>query len=405
MAKFRILLTSVLLVSLFFHSLYLVSQIDNMAAGYGDFIIFYTGAQILGAGQARQLYNLRLQKAFQDKFKVPIRVGLPLPYTHPPYELLLFLPLTYLSFPAAHAIWSFLSIVLLGLTLLLLKPFLHPKHRVLFSMMFVAFFPTVAAIINGQDSILTVFLFAGVFAALKQNRHTTAGSILAFGLYKPQLVFPMACFLLYKRCWRATTSFIVTGAALAGISIALVGWNGVRDYTGLLQLVDRLEYGIVPANMANIRGLLETVFAPNRSLQSSAILLLSSALLLFWSLYCCTAYFDSSNQLFDIEFSLILAVTPLTSYYIYAQDLTLLALSTILTLNSFFNEQKNAGWRSHFLQYIVLTLWFPLALLVLIKYRFLYAASIPIMLFVIVLAKEISWTRLRQVKNIEPAYS
>jgi hypothetical protein len=84
--------------------------------------------------------------------------------------------------------------------------------------MLIAFFPTATAIMYGQDSILSAFLLVGVFAALKQNRHVAAGSILAFGLYKPQLVLPMACFLFYKRCWRATTSFILTGAVLAGIS-------------------------------------------------------------------------------------------------------------------------------------------------------------------------------------------
>jgi hypothetical protein len=96
MAKFKVLLTSLVLVSLLFHSLYLWSQLDNMAAGNGDFVIFYTGAQILAAGGGNQLYDLATQKTFQDKFKVPIRDG-PLPYNHPAYELLLFLPLIYVS--------------------------------------------------------------------------------------------------------------------------------------------------------------------------------------------------------------------------------------------------------------------------------------------------------------------
>lgn len=51
------------------------NQIKN---AYGDFIIFYTGAQILRDGKGRDLYDLSVQNSYQSKFNVPIRVG-PLP--------------------------------------------------------------------------------------------------------------------------------------------------------------------------------------------------------------------------------------------------------------------------------------------------------------------------------------
>ena len=402
MEKFKVLLTSVLLVSLFFNSLYLWSQIHNMAAGNGDFVIFYTGAQMLVAGRGGQLYDLKTQKMFQDKFKVPIRDG-PLPYNHPPYELLLFLPLTYFSFSTAHAIWSFLSVALLGLMLLLIDPFLDGKNRWLYAIMLIAFFPTVTTILYGQDSILSAFLMAGLFYQLKRNRHLAAGSILALGLYKPQLILPMACFLFYKRCWGVITSFIVTGALILTISIMLVGWDGIQEFAAMARLVDRLKYTIEPANMANIRGLLETLFGLAGLSNLNFAILFSSVLLLVWSLHCCTRHFDSSNQLFDMEFSFIAVITLLISYHLYAHDLTLLALPTILTLNSHFGERQNDGWRSHALQLIVLMFWFPLALLVLIQHQILYLASIPIMLFAFVLAKEIFHTRVKTLDvTIEP---
>jgi glycosyl transferase family 87 len=392
MAKFKILLTSVLLVSLFFHSLYLCSQINNMAAGNGDFVIFYTGAQMLTAGRGSQLYDLEAQKIFQDKFKVPLRDG-PLPYNHPAYELLLFLPLTYLSFSTAHMIWSLVSIILLLLTFLLLKPFVKAENQWLFTAMLIAFFPTATAIMYGQDSILTAFLLAGMFVALKQKRHMAAGSILALGLYKPQLVLPIACFLVYKRCWRACASFMLTAAVLIGISIVLVGHKGFSDFTVLLRLIDRLKYTIDPAKMANIRGLMETLLDFSRPFGVNTVVFLSSALLLLWSLSACAGDFDPTNHSFDLEFSLMATVTLLTSYHLYAHDLTLLALPTILTLNSYFVGRIRDRRRSRAIRTIVLTLWFPLALLVLIEYRLLYLASIPILLFAIVLAKEISYTR------------
>jgi hypothetical protein len=365
-----------------------------MVAGNGDFVIFYTGAQMLIEGRGSELYHLEVQKVFQDKFKVPIRDG-PLPYNHPPYELLLFLPLIYLPFPTAHLVWSLVSAALLVLTFVLLTPFIDNKNQWLFATIMIAFYPTIATIMYGQDSILTAFLFAGVFAALKQKRHIAAGSILALGLYKPQLVLPMACFLFYKRCWRACTSFTLTAAVLAGVSIGLVGWKGVSDFGTLLQLIDLLNYTIDPANMANVRGLLDNVFAFSRSFGLTHLILLSSVLVLGSSLYICTADFDASDPLFDLEFSLVVIATLLSSYHLYAHDLTLLVIPTILIFNHILAGRVEHSCLSRVFPSIVLTLWFPLVFLVLIQHRLLYFTSILIMLFAIVLAKEICHTRSR----------
>jgi len=63
----------------------------------------------------------------------------------------------------------------------------------------VAFYPTTVALLHGQDSVLSAFLMAAAFAGLKRKREAAAGIVLALGLYKPQLVLPLAALLFLKR--------------------------------------------------------------------------------------------------------------------------------------------------------------------------------------------------------------
>src|SRR2546423_6016782 len=69
----------------------------NALAGWPDFSIFYTAGLMLRRGQGQALYSDDLQRQTQKGFipEVLARRG-PLPYNHPPFEALLYVPLTHL---------------------------------------------------------------------------------------------------------------------------------------------------------------------------------------------------------------------------------------------------------------------------------------------------------------------
>ena len=113
---YRLILASLVAGSLSFHLAVLWESRHRIAAGYGDFIIFYTGAQIINDGKSKELFKPETQNAYQAKFDVP-QLEWPLPFNHAPYELFLFLPLTHFSYPVAHAIWSGLNLILLVIML------------------------------------------------------------------------------------------------------------------------------------------------------------------------------------------------------------------------------------------------------------------------------------------------
>ena len=121
---YKLLFTALLAASLIFHVAILWESRHKIAAGYGDFIIFYTGAQIVNDGKAKELFKVETQNAYQAKFDVP-QLAWPLPFNHAPYELALFLPLAHLSYPVAHPIWSGVSVILLIMMLRWILPYVN----------------------------------------------------------------------------------------------------------------------------------------------------------------------------------------------------------------------------------------------------------------------------------------
>ena len=90
-------------------------SIDLIRKGYPDFSTFYSGASMVRQGLGKQLYDEATQYRIQLQFAagVSIRQG-PLPYIHPPFEALLFIPFTWFSYPTAYLLWDLLNLVFLA---------------------------------------------------------------------------------------------------------------------------------------------------------------------------------------------------------------------------------------------------------------------------------------------------
>src|SRR5512145_2772248 len=123
---YKLILAALVAGSLIFHLAILWESREQIAAGYGDFIIFYSGAQIINDGKSKELFKIETQNAYQAKFDVP-QLEWPLPFNHAPYELLLFLPLAHLPYPVAHAICSGMNLIFLFVMLRILLPYVQSE--------------------------------------------------------------------------------------------------------------------------------------------------------------------------------------------------------------------------------------------------------------------------------------
>ena len=68
-AKFyRLMLAACVAAGLIFHLAILWESRKPIAAGYGDFIIFYTGAQIINDGKSKELFKVETRNTHQPNF-------------------------------------------------------------------------------------------------------------------------------------------------------------------------------------------------------------------------------------------------------------------------------------------------------------------------------------------------
>jgi hypothetical protein len=383
----KLLLWVILLFSLFYYSELLWNLRHDIASGYGDFIIFYTGAEILRAGMGESLYDYGLQKAFQDRFVVPIRVG-PLPFNHPPFELLIFLPLSYLSYPIAYLVWTAINIILLLAMFWLLTPFIDKENRFLLGFMLASFYPIFITIVHGQDSILVTFLLVATFVALKYRRHTLAGILLGLGLFKPQLVLPMAAILTYKRDWKAVMGFFFVSIVLAIVTLGMVGWQGIKRFLWLVSQINQQHYTIAPANMANVRGFFESMVAGYSPKLSSMTIALISLGLVIWLLLKWRGPFQPDQPSFNLQFSLTILTTLMTSYHLYVHDLTLLIIPAFLGLGHVLSAGTVHITRLLHLCLAIL-FWFPMGYQILLRDEYFSWGIWLILAFASLVAAEI----------------
>jgi hypothetical protein len=233
----------------------------RIARGYPDFKIFYTAATIVRHGDGRLLYDPQTQYRVQSQFAEHSAVQKdPLPYNHPPYEALIFLPLTFFSFSRAFAVWDLVNLAGLLITVILLrKQFAVLRGVFLWELLFcaLAYFPVFANFLQGQDSILQLLLCTIAFGSLKKGNDLNAGCWFALGLFRFQFIVPIVLLIILARRTRVAIGLGLVSLGLAWISFTLVGWEGMFHYPEfVLRGAQAHTFGAVPPElMPNLVGL------------------------------------------------------------------------------------------------------------------------------------------------------
>jgi hypothetical protein len=209
------------------HLFLFINLRERIKQGYPDFTVYYTAATILRNGLGHQLYDAHVQYEVQKRsVGVIASRQVLLPYIHPPFEALIFLPLSYLPYPQAFALWDLLNVgALFGVGLLLRKSVggARPDSGVGICFGSLAFFPVFICFLQGQDSVL-LLLFCGLgFNALKKRADLLAGCWFALGMFKFQFVIPIVLLIGIWKWRRAAIGFVVVSTLLVLISVGLAG--------------------------------------------------------------------------------------------------------------------------------------------------------------------------------------
>ena len=322
-----------------------------------------------------------------------------LPYNHPPFEALAFVPLSRIPYFAAYLLWDFANLLILFGLPFVLRPQIPVLQRTpvfWFPLAAVAFFPIFIALLQGQDIILLLLLFALVYVALKENAEFSAGCWLGLGLFRFHLVLPLILILCLQKKRRAILGFLTVATGLGLISIAVVGWKGALAYPGYVWHLEAIggHGSIVPADMPNLRGLVATTLARRAShfVSDGLIALLSIGLFLFvsakWKI-------TAADPTFDLGFSLATVATVLASYHAFAYDLSLLLLPVLLLVNHLETTASCRGRRRFMLLGPIFVLFFsPLQMILRFRYGQLNLLALALLFLLWGIAREISERRV-----------
>ena len=241
-----------------------VFAILALQQGRTDFRSQYTAGYMMRSGNAHRIYDYGAQLFFQNQL-ISAR-DLALPFDHLPYEALLFAPFSYLPFKTAYLAMVAFNLAVLGQSVRLMRrwtPTLDRLYPWQSSVMAITFLPTALALMQGQDSILLLFCLATAFLALEGGSEFLAGVLVSLGLFKFQIVLPIALLFFLWRRWRFTAGFSLSATGLIAASVAIIGREAAKSYfhllfsmsVGLSSSEDQARLGTPPIFMPNLRGL------------------------------------------------------------------------------------------------------------------------------------------------------
>lgn len=312
----------------------------DIAAGRNDFPIFYSNAQMVHEGKAAGLYNFDAEQRFARR--VSDRPAPP--NNHLPYELLLFIPFTYLPFRTAYVLWTILGLAMLACVAHIMRSTRAGNNwSFAFTLLTVlSFYPAWNCLIAGQDSILLLLLFTTCFWLWKRGKDDMAGAVLALGLFRPQLVLPFVFVTFLAGKWRLVRGFIPGAALVLSLSALVVGLHGMGDYGRLLLsqgtqgsaavLADR--WHVTPGLMPTWRGFLWLCLPRWVPPGAENFLVLSGTIAgLGWAARKMRAARGSGA--FELALAITLATVLLVSFHSFLQDFSLMILPLLICAQAF----------------------------------------------------------------------
>ena len=330
----RRVLVGFMILMLVMNAMILFVHWDQIRAGKNDFPNFYSMAQMVREGRAADLADSGVENGFVRRVSDLPRA----PNNHLPYELLIFVPLTYLQFATAYILWTLLGLGMLAGVALLMRNFRlgSPGFSLTF-LMVLAFFPVWYCLLMGQDSILLLLLFAFSLRFWKRGKEDAAGFVLALGLFRPQLVLPFVLVALLGGKWKFVRGFIPGAVLVVALSTWVVGFHGMADYARILVAqgteksaeVLKERWTVQPEKMATWRGFL-TVCLPEWIPASFRVFLVLFGTFtgLLWAAKRMRSARD--EETFDLAFAFAVAVVTLVSFHSFLYDFSLMILPVLI---------------------------------------------------------------------------
>lgn len=270
---------------------------------HADFTNIYDAASLVWGGKSNLLYSNSL-------------------FNHLAFEAVFLSPLSLLGYKGAY-----IAMIAINLTLLLIIVRLLDLDWRLTVALF-ASIPVSVALMQGQDSILTLFAVVAAALLLDVDHELAAGTLIGLTIYKFQFALPILALMLVWKYWRFFVGFAISSLVCVLISAVAVGRHSFFAYfLSLGSMSDSSRFGIVPKDMINIRGLL-SAFLTGHVLQVSVVL--ASALVFAHAAYSLWGEFKPREH-----FAVAVTTACLVSYHLLIHDLVLVIVPLIFAVRTY----------------------------------------------------------------------
>lgn len=287
-----------------------------------DLRVFYTPGYMLRTGQRKDIYNFPAVRRNQDERIAADNAAVP--FLHPAYEALVFMPLSLLPYRAAYVVWAGVNFAILGLIYFLFRPCLPdlfalgPKWIPL--ALLLGFMPVAFTILAGQDSLFLLLILVMVYRRIASNE-LQAGILLGLGMFRFQVLLPIVALFLLWRSLKFVAGWVVGSAVVLSVSVVITGIAAQIQYAKLLRQMGNVSFWLLLRRMPNLRALLTAC-----DLGIVPLALLSLSILL-------VAAVVGARQNAQQKLLWAVSVSALVTYYLFLHDLSVLALPLLLAIN------------------------------------------------------------------------
>ncbi|MBV9169408.1 MAG: DUF2029 domain-containing protein [Chloroflexi bacterium] len=309
------------------------ATIDDGVIG-GDYAAFYAAGGLVLHGQADHLYDAQSVHAVQQaaiQGRVP---DLYVAYRNPAFFALVMAPFAALDLLPSFAVWTLASVGLI-VTAIRLTLRTTPSVRAHWKLVALAvggFLPVYSGLVDGQNAAVSLMLYVLVYLALRDGRDAHAGAWAALGLFKPQLFFVLPLVFVASRRWRALRAYAVVTGALAAISVALVGLEGLLAWARIIVDYEPANAAKLAPRMYSLKSFFDLLLPEQKNLALGLTLICSLAVLALvmrvWMAH------DTSRHELRFLWTLTMLAALLVDPHLVDYDLTVLILPGLLLLGA-----------------------------------------------------------------------
>ena len=198
-----------------------------------DLTLIYIGARIGIEHGWSHLYSLSLQHELFTQLRPHAVFNDGERFVSPPPYAWLVLPLSLLGPAGAVYAWLAISVLALVGAWWLAAPGAGPP-RALWLLAALAWYPVLYGFSLAQPDLVIMLIVAAAWRLAEARKPYLAGVVLGLSVIKPQLTLMLPVVLLMAGRWRIAAAWAATATVLAIASLALIGGQGLGDYTALL---------------------------------------------------------------------------------------------------------------------------------------------------------------------------